>query len=100
MTPIGESPINWGMCCGPERVRFAWEAITLFSCRFSGPSTGTLGRLASFSSTLTATPGAGYFGSPHSHGTPVKYAIEEGLIEQGCALASGIARSGLFRQGL
>src|SRR5437868_8435812 len=32
----------------------------------------------------------GYFGSPHSHGTPVKYAIEEGLIEPGCALQVGL----------
>ena len=32
----------------------------------------------------------GYFGSPHSHGTPVKYAIEEGLIAKGCALQVGI----------
>ncbi len=32
----------------------------------------------------------GYFGSPHSHGTPVKYAIEEGLIERGCALQVGL----------
>src|SRR3982075_3358722 len=33
---------------------------------------------------------SGYFGSPHSHGTPVKYAIEEGLIEPGCALQVGL----------
>ncbi len=32
----------------------------------------------------------GYFGSPHSHGTPVKYAVEEGLIKQGCALQVGL----------
>ena len=32
----------------------------------------------------------GYFGSPHSHGTPVKYAIEEGLIEKGYALQVGL----------
>jgi len=32
----------------------------------------------------------GYFGSPHSHGTPVKYAVEEGLIEEGCALQVGL----------
>ena len=32
----------------------------------------------------------GYFGSPHSHGTPVKYAIEEGLIEQGCGIQVGL----------
>lgn len=32
----------------------------------------------------------GYFGSPHSHGTPVKYAIEEGLIKEGCALQVGL----------
>jgi agmatinase len=32
----------------------------------------------------------GYFGSPHSHGTPVKYAVEEGLIEKGCALQVGL----------
>jgi agmatinase len=32
----------------------------------------------------------GYFGSPHSHGTPVKYAIEEGLIEKRCALQVGL----------
>jgi agmatinase len=33
---------------------------------------------------------AGYFGSPHSHGTPVKYAVEEGLIEIGHALQVGL----------
>jgi agmatinase len=33
---------------------------------------------------------SGYFGSPHSHGTPVKYAVEEGLIEPGCALQVGL----------
>lgn len=32
----------------------------------------------------------GYFGSPHSHGTPVKYAVEEGLIEEGSALQVGL----------
>jgi agmatinase len=32
----------------------------------------------------------GYFGSPHSHGTPVKYAIEEGLIDKGHALQVGL----------
>jgi agmatinase len=32
----------------------------------------------------------GYFGSPHSHGTPVKYAIEEGLIDKGFALQIGL----------
>ncbi len=32
----------------------------------------------------------GYFGSPHSHGTPVKYAVEEGLVEKGCALQVGL----------
>jgi agmatinase len=32
----------------------------------------------------------GYFGSPHSHGTPVKYAVEEGLIAPGCALQVGL----------
>jgi agmatinase len=31
-----------------------------------------------------------YFGSPHSHGTPVKHAMEEGLIEEGCALQVGL----------
>jgi agmatinase len=33
---------------------------------------------------------SGYFGSPHSHGTPVKYAVEEGLIEEGYALQVGL----------
>jgi agmatinase len=32
----------------------------------------------------------GYFGSPHSHGTPVKYAVEEGLIAKGHALQVGL----------
>ena len=32
----------------------------------------------------------GYFGSPHSHGTPVKYAVEEGLIDPGYALQVGL----------
>lgn len=33
---------------------------------------------------------SGYFGSPHSHGTPVKYAVEEGLIAKGFALQVGL----------
>ncbi len=33
---------------------------------------------------------SGHFGSSHSHGTPVKYAVEEGLIEEGCALQVGL----------
>jgi len=33
---------------------------------------------------------SGYFGSPHSHGTPVKYAVEEGLIAPGGALQVGL----------
>ena len=32
----------------------------------------------------------GYFGSPHSHGTPVKYAVEEGLIAKGHGLQVGL----------
>lgn len=32
----------------------------------------------------------GYFGSPHSHGTPVKHAVEEGLIAKGCGLQVGL----------
>ncbi|HZQ68446.1 MAG TPA: agmatinase [Terriglobales bacterium] len=32
----------------------------------------------------------GYFGSPHSHGTPVKYAVEEGLITEGAAIQVGL----------
>lgn len=32
----------------------------------------------------------GYFGSPHSHGTPVKHAVEEGLIANGLALQIGL----------
>jgi agmatinase len=32
----------------------------------------------------------GYFGSPHSHGTPVKHAVEEGLIAKGHALQVGL----------
>lgn len=32
----------------------------------------------------------GYFGSPHSHGTPVKYAVEEGLIEKRSAIQVGL----------
>lgn len=32
----------------------------------------------------------GYFGSPHSHGTPVKHAVEEGLISKGAALQIGL----------
>jgi len=32
----------------------------------------------------------GYFGSPHSHGTPVKHAVEEGLIAPGYALQIGL----------
>jgi agmatinase len=33
---------------------------------------------------------SGYFGSPHSHGTPVRYAVEEGLIQPGFALQVGL----------
>jgi agmatinase len=33
---------------------------------------------------------SGYFGSPHSHGTPVKHAVEEGLIAKGHALQIGL----------
>jgi agmatinase len=33
---------------------------------------------------------SGYFGSPHSHGTPVKHAVEEGLIAPGYALQVGL----------
>ncbi|MBZ5718844.1 MAG: agmatinase [Acidobacteriia bacterium] len=40
----------------------------------------------------------GYFGSPHSHGTPVKYAVEEGLIAEGCALQVGL-RGQVYSQG-
>jgi agmatinase len=40
----------------------------------------------------------GYFGSPHSHGTPVKYAVEEGLIVQGCALQVGL-RGQVYSEG-
>jgi len=32
----------------------------------------------------------GYFGSPHSHGTPVKYAVEEGLIAKSFGLQVGL----------
>ncbi|MBV8052300.1 MAG: agmatinase [Acidobacteriaceae bacterium] len=32
----------------------------------------------------------GYFGSPHSHGTPVKYAVEEGLIAKGYGMQIGL----------
>lgn len=32
----------------------------------------------------------GYFGSPHSHGTPVRYAVEEGLIAEGCGVQVGL----------
>jgi len=40
----------------------------------------------------------GYFGSPHSHGTPVKYAVEEGLIAQGYALQVGL-RGQVYGEG-
>lgn len=32
----------------------------------------------------------GYFGSPHSHGTPVRRAVEEGLLLQGGVLQAGL----------
>ena len=32
----------------------------------------------------------GYFGSPHSHGTPVRRAVEEGLLIKGCVLQAGL----------
>lgn len=40
----------------------------------------------------------GYFGSPHSHGTPVKYAVEEGLIADGYALQVGL-RGQVYSEG-
>jgi agmatinase len=40
----------------------------------------------------------GYFGSPHSHGTPVKHAVEEGLIEEGCGLQVGL-RGQVYSEG-
>jgi len=40
----------------------------------------------------------GHFGSPHSHGTPVKYAVEEGLIARGCALQVGL-RGQVYGEG-
>ena len=40
----------------------------------------------------------GYFGSPHSHGTPVKYAVEEGLIAKGFRLQVGL-RGQLYGEG-
>src|SRR5207244_12459626 len=40
----------------------------------------------------------GYFGSPHSHGTPVKYAVEEGLIADGFALQVGL-RGQVYGEG-
>jgi agmatinase len=40
----------------------------------------------------------GYFGSPHSHGTPVKYAVEEGLIAKGFALQVGL-RGQVYGEG-
>jgi agmatinase len=32
----------------------------------------------------------GYFGSPHSHGTPVRRAVEEGLLRTDCVLQVGL----------
>jgi arginase family enzyme len=32
----------------------------------------------------------GYFGSPHSHGTPVRRAVEEGLLLEGSVLQVGL----------
>jgi len=40
----------------------------------------------------------GYFGSPHSHGTPVKHAVEEGLIAPGYALQVGL-RGQVYSEG-
>src|SRR2546422_2420077 len=40
----------------------------------------------------------GYFGSPHSHGTPVKYAVDEGLIADGYALQVGL-RGQVYSEG-
>lgn len=40
----------------------------------------------------------GYFGSPHSHGTPVKHAVEEGLILEDCALQVGL-RGQVYSEG-
>jgi len=40
----------------------------------------------------------GYFGSPHSHGTPVRHAVEEGLIAPGFALQVGL-RGQVYSEG-
>ncbi len=40
----------------------------------------------------------GYFGSPHSHGTPVRRAVEEGLLLDGCVLQVGL-RGQVYSKG-
>src|SRR5580693_4327143 len=40
----------------------------------------------------------GYFGSPHSHGTPVRRAVEEGLLLEGGVLQAGL-RGQVYSQG-
>src|SRR5260370_38561082 len=37
---------------------------------------------------------SGYFGSPHSHGTPVRRAVEEGLLLEGGVLQAGLRGPG------
>jgi len=41
---------------------------------------------------------SGYFGSPHSHGTPVGRAVEEGLLLEGGVLQAGL-RGQVYSQG-
>ena len=41
---------------------------------------------------------AGYFGSPHSHGTPVRRAVEEGLLLRGHVLQVGL-RGQVYSEG-
>src|SRR5467141_523044 len=41
---------------------------------------------------------SGYFGSPHSHGTPVRRAVEEGLLLEGGVLQAGL-RGQVYSQG-
>src|SRR3989442_9227565 len=41
---------------------------------------------------------SGYFGSPHSHGTPVRRPVEEGLLLEGGVLQAGL-RGQVYSQG-
>ena len=74
----------------PARARSVWAEIISSSCLSFGQFIAHFGPVGFLQLDAHGDTWGGYFGSPHSHGTPVKYAIEEGLIEKGYALQVGL----------